>query len=141
MSPKNRRRKAPPGMPPAMAKALNLKQPGAPRSNPVPARERNPLQYVLQRGSEGKGVILSGPEALKLATAYMDSQNWLRQLNINIAELENANLRINQVWVESGIEDFYDNEDYRLSTDEVEAFDELRELVNPLEDLDEEEDA
>jgi len=128
-------------MPPAMAKALNLKQPGAPRRNPVPARERNPLQYLLKRGSDGRGVILSGLQATQLAKAFMDTQNWARQIAVQLAEAENEALAIEQAWIDSGVESFYDTEDYVLNSDEAEAFDILRELVNPSEADEEDEDA
>jgi len=95
----SKKRKAPPGMPPEMAKALKLKQPGAPRRNPVAPRDRNPLQYLLARGAEGKGVILSGSQATLLASAFMDTQNWTREVNKQLAEVEVDLDRLAVAWV------------------------------------------
>lgn len=88
------RGKAPRGMPPELAKGMGLKQKGRPLRTPKRARSDNPLQYLLERAAETKGVSLTAHETQVLAAAFMDTREWATQL---AAKLAAANAQQNEI--------------------------------------------
>lgn len=129
-----KKRKAPPGMPDKMAKALNMKRPGAPRKNPIPARERNALQYILERGANGQGAILGRDQVLQLSGAFIDQRNWTQELVRQLAEVEAELTLAAELWDASDMAHEYSTEDLQS----LAAFEELRDLLDPPEEDDDE---
>lgn len=86
--PRRPARKAPKGMPKEMAKALGLKGRAHPSKAPVRERTHNPLQYLLERASQGRGVTLPPNETLVVAQALMGSREELKKTIVKLSALQ-----------------------------------------------------